>query len=271
MPNENARPDSPANRVPAGQNPPASDAFQERGRRVGEDNIQPHNQPVNEGLQEQIQTAQARAGNVDAGSRGQAGNAQGNASAHPAANASGDVRADRDAHIFQAGTVNFVVMAQAQQIKSGKGRGWMGSRRRGGEGLSSSSDGMVRRLEHVMDTALPDAAYASDEKANAEQDSTKLPETTEQIRDWYRNRLNDLEKCFVQAVAVLSGAPENEVRRVTSELYKPVLAEARRQTARRPQSDDLPVFSESIVLDERFQAKTYTTIRKVEGARRVLW
>ena len=189
--------------------------------------------------------------------------------AQPVENTIGDVRAGRDTHMVQAGTMNVVVMAaQAQQIKSGKG--WVGTRKRGG-GLAGSPDRMVRKVGHVMDSALSDVAYAGDEKADAEQGSKTPPETTERIRDWYRNCLNDLEKCFVQAAAVLSGAPENEVRRATSELYKPILAEARRQATRRPQSDDIPAASESIILDEHFQAKTYTTVRKVEGARRVFW
>ncbi|GHO93828.1 hypothetical protein KSF_038760 [Reticulibacter mediterranei] len=108
------------------------------------------------------------------------------------------------------------------------------------------------------------------------QDRDTLPANQQEIREWY-GRLNAVEKAFVQAMAILSGAPEHEIIEAAAELYRPfrVSDERRMMILDRSGVVDNGSYTAfqrlSLTLNSDLQAKTYTIRRQVDRVRRLFW
>lgn len=89
----------------------------------------------------------------------------------------------------------------------------------------------------------------------------KLPETVEAIEDWYCEQLTDeWEICFVQAAAVLHGAPVPQIRAAANTLYHhPVV------------SAEHPVASIPKISEKRLRTYLYMEIVHTQGADRLFW
>src|SRR5205823_1959210 len=94
-----------------------------------------------------------------------------------------------------------------------------------------------------------------------------------EIESWYYQELNARERCFVQAAAVLHGAPLRAISEATRELYAPLKEqdEARKaQTKPKPSTSpppapQAPAAPPSSVSD--FMMRIYSLIQQEERAR----
>jgi hypothetical protein len=149
---------------------------------------------------------------------------------------------------------------------------------KGGQRFQGVSAENFDAVNLALNTALNSVAIDSEKGQAVDQGPAKLPTKLEEVRSWYR-KLSDIEQCFVQATAVLSGASVSDIRKAANELYKPIREaeehrEGRRLALLRVQIEDTPYVPPSSslrALDAQFLEKTYTTIRTVDGARRLFW
>ncbi len=183
----------------------------------------------------------------------------------------GDVRGE-NVNLHQGNVTNNYFVLDVLQARTFKDRGARG--RAMGMG---GADPIVRKLGEAFAARPPDVAFAGEEKdISAQKASKQLPGTLDEIRKWYRHDLNSVERCYVQAVAVLSGAPEHEIKKATRDFYKPLYDAKERHLERMSwaRTEDIPdfeTFSASVVLEPSFLLKTYTTVRQVERVRRLFW
>lgn len=76
------------------------------------------------------------------------------------------------------------------------------------------SEVFTSEQEQVSTENETEAAAASVEEV------AELPNTLEGLEEWYYDALNEYERCFVQALAVLYGAPLGDISDATRKLYK---------------------------------------------------
>jgi len=128
------------------------------------------------------------------------------------------------------------------------------------DGSSSNASNRKSALEDKFKDNLvykaQDAALMNDAGAQTTSGAVQLPEDDE-LSKWYYE-LSDYDQCFVQAVAVLHGAPVHEVVRAAEELYKPIKETAKLKDNTRVSSTDR-------------LACTYTTDRRVNNVVRLFW
>jgi hypothetical protein len=97
--------------------------------------------------------------------------------------------------------------------------------------------------------------------ADTQETEVKPLETKEEIEDWY-DRLDEWEMCFVQAAAVLHGAPSHQIRDAAQTLYNPSVPTTEAKAALKP----LPRISEKTL-----RTKLYMKIIFTDGADRLFW
>ncbi len=86
-----------------------------------------------------------------------------------------------------------------------------------GNGLNQFGDA----YEFVSQMTKGDAIVL-DKDGDTHEAETELYETPEQIKEWYCEKLNEWETCFVQAAVVLHGAPVDQIRDAAETLYHPL-------------------------------------------------
>lgn len=121
-------------------------------------------------------------------------------------------------------------------------------------------------------------------KTEKESGSTELPKTEEEISDWYYS-LDEDEVCYVQAVAILHGAPAFEVSKRADILFKRMNPEVTkdesqsksevRQDGQRSEqvreAKHIPVSSLRKKSVRELRRKTHTTTSRVDGIERLFW
>jgi len=119
--------------------------------------------------------------------------------------------------------------------------------------------------------------------ASTEVGKAQLPNDEQQISQWYY-ALDEYEQCYVQATAVLHGAPAHEVSKRAENLYYIIYESAERQQGFLPPSSeqekpldtqqpafraiDLPLQKKPA---RELRASTHTLTRRGNGAERVFW
>lgn len=83
--------------------------------------------------------------------------------------------------------------------------------------LNPKTDKVDKLISEILTLERKGTAYFPERESTV--DSTKLPETDEEFSKWYYG-LSDYEQCYVQAAAVLHGAPAHEVSKHADFLYK---------------------------------------------------
>ncbi|MBV9227945.1 MAG: hypothetical protein JOZ18_01435, partial [Chloroflexi bacterium] len=121
------------------------------------------------------------------------------------------------------------------------------------------------------------AAFVNKPRARAKTGVKALPRNEKEIEHWYYRELNTRERCFVQAAAVLHGAPLRAISEATRELYAPLkeqdeAREEARKTQEKPQPStpppaafQVPDAPPSSVSD--FLVRIYSLIQQEERAR----
>ena len=106
-------------------------------------------------------------------------------------------------------------------------------------------------------------APLTNKDADTSEIEVKLPETVEAIEDWYCEQLTDeWEICFVQAAAVLHGAPVYQIRAAANTLYHHPIVNVEHPVALKP----IPRISE-----KRLRTHLYMEIVHTQGADRLFW
>ncbi len=154
----------------------------------------------------------------------------------------------------------------------GANGGRFGSRRGAFGNLADNPNSIFRKYGEAHNT--PSFVNAGAE-AGAKSNNVKLPETLEEISDWYCNELSDLEICFVQAAAVLHGAPVHLITAEANKLYEPIQKVKERRLVLLSEIDStdsahLLSLSAQKTWSKELQTRTYTTISCI-GAKRLLW
>lgn len=95
---------------------------------------------------------------------------------------------------------------------------------------------------------------------------TKLPETQEELEQWYYG-LTVSERCFVQAAAVLIGAPVDDISWAAYQLYEPILR------ARKARAGDANYYlaEEASLKSSELYARTHTVVHRVDHTPRLYW
>lgn len=127
----------------------------------------------------------------------------------------------------------------------------------------TNDDPMLRTFKDLSQASNTDT-FLANEQTDQEGKGVKLPEKPEKINDWYCKKLSDWEKCFVQAAAVLHGAPVYQVRDAANMLYQPESAIS--NISGNPVIAPTPRSIERVNL-----AKVYLKIINVGGADRLFW
>jgi len=121
------------------------------------------------------------------------------------------------------------------------------------------------------------AAFVNKPGAGAKTSVKALPRNEKEIEHWYYQELSVRERCFVQAAAVLHGAPLRAISEATRELYAPLKAqdEAREETRKAqekpqpstppPAAFHVPDVPPSSVSD--FLVRIYSLIQQEERVR----
>jgi hypothetical protein len=87
-------------------------------------------------------------------------------------------------------------------------------------------------------------------------------ETREEIETWYCEELSEWEICFVQAAAVLHGAPFHQIRDAAETLYHPVITH----------KDGIAIAAPAQKISEKIlRTHLHMEIITTEGAERLLW
>lgn len=102
----------------------------------------------------------------------------------------------------------------------------------------------------------------TNENTDTHKAEEKLPETPEEIEDWYCDELTEWETCFVEATAVLHGAPLHEIRNAAQTLYHPSVFDADKPSAAKSGTR----ISENTLRTRLYMQKAY-----IGDAERLLW
>jgi hypothetical protein len=114
--------------------------------------------------------------------------------------------------------------------------------------------------------ALQDAASAN-EDVEYVSSQTAVTELPDEIDEWFY-KLDDYERCYIVAVAMLQGAPAADVSLKARELYHTRHAQAGLQPGETQASGDGAIPSRSAT---RLRKHTYTTVMQAGGVARLLW
>jgi hypothetical protein len=121
-------------------------------------------------------------------------------------------------------------------------------------------------------------------KTEKESGSTEPPKTEEEISDWYYS-LDEDEACYVQAAAILHGAPAFEISKRADILFKRMIPEATKDESqsksevkqdgqRSEQVRETKNISASSLRKKpvrELRRKTHTITRRVDGIERLFW
>jgi hypothetical protein len=134
-----------------------------------------------------------------------------------------------------------------------------------------ASNPLVRGFAQAAEATMSGEALVNNSAAAATQ-GTKLPETPDELAHWYYTRLDDAGRCYVQAAAILHGAPKHEVARVAGMLYSaaatPTTEDASSQTANKAK---LEHGAQPRLSNAQLSVLTYTTTQFVRSANRLFW
>lgn len=184
------------------------------------------------------------------------------------------------ANVNMADTINFFIGVSVEESAQFLQRVFQGSTSDSSRGFSSpgdlkTADPVTRKFEEAIGATSTGTAYVNPGASEGEASKSELPE---QLDEWYFERLTEREQCFVQAAAVLHGAPVHDVSSAAYELYKPLEEEEKQRQNLLLQSESMSV--EGIRLattrpkraaGSQLLARTYTVTHKIRGAERLLW
>lgn len=150
------------------------------------------------------------------------------------------------------------------------------SRQRAFSDEDGTSDDVIGGKDELIEQALmfvrQSGTFPINPIGKSERTQTELPENEEQISNWYY-KLDEYEQCYVQAAAILHGAPAHEVSHRADGLFS-LLLELEGQ-------HNGSVLSNTYTEPLRFpphnksrkdlQAKTLTITQRVEGIERLFW
>lgn len=129
----------------------------------------------------------------------------------------------------------------------------------GSGGQDSSANTWAEQIrKNALHPPLTGASFVIPQDKQHTAGETSLPETNEELTRWYYGELQESERSFVQAVAVLHGAPQHEVANISRMLYAPI-AQQLKEAAPRPLSP------------EELYKHTHTKSEVLHDATRLLW
>lgn len=102
-----------------------------------------------------------------------------------------------------------------------------------------------------------------------QQNAEELDQPPTNLEEWYF-RFNELEKCYLLAMTVLSGAIDTEIMQAIEQLYLPI-REKREQYSSNNKQSKLSQEENGIMLTTAFCRKTFTYIKETEDGRYILW
>jgi hypothetical protein len=115
-----------------------------------------------------------------------------------------------------------------------------------------------RQLADIMGQELQDAAMDNDAATNYATGTNDPAAMPDEIDEWYYDKLDEYERSYVIAVAVLQGATANDITRKARELYQ------------RTNSTTLAVGTMPARSASRIRRNTYTTMQE-SGDPRIFW
>ncbi len=100
----------------------------------------------------------------------------------------------------------------------------------------------------------------------------QLPADEEQFATWYY-KLDEYTQCYVQAAAILHGAPAHEVSRRADRLYMLLIEREEQPNGAPPMKaqHEPPRFPLRNRSSRELQAKTHTITQRIEGVERLFW
>lgn len=125
--------------------------------------------------------------------------------------------------------------------------------------LGGLNNPFFRGYENLF-KATPADATLTNEDADTQKAGVKPPETEEEIEEWYCEKLTAWETCFVEAAAVLHGAPIHRVRDAADTLYHPT-----------GQTENTPILQVTKISAKTLRTHLYMQTVYVEGAERLFW
>jgi hypothetical protein len=142
------------------------------------------------------------------------------------------------------------------------------------DSLSNVSSSLGEKITEGIQSGSTGAAFVNESGAKATAGAKALPKSDREIEHWYYRELSVKDRCFVEAAAVLHGAPLRAIAEATKELYAPLKEkdEERRaqiQTQPIPQPKEevplLPASPPSSVPE--FLMRVYSLIQQEERTR----
>ncbi len=149
------------------------------------------------------------------------------------------------------------------------------SRRRASRDEDGTSDDVFGEKDELIEQSLMFVRQSDTFPINSidknEDTQTKLPEKEEQISKWYYE-LDEYEQCYVQAAAILHGAPAHEVSNRADSLFSILLELEGQRSSTLSNTHTEPLHIPSHNKSSRgLQAKTLTITQRVEGVERLFW
>ncbi len=107
----------------------------------------------------------------------------------------------------------------------------------------------------------------------------EIPQDEDKLSDWYYNKLDEYEQCYVQVVAILHGSKIQEIYQGTDAFYRIVQQQryntfpewSEQGTQPEEKQKNVPGFIFPRQSSLRLQKKTYTVARRVNGAECLFW
>ncbi len=144
----------------------------------------------------------------------------------------------------------------------------------------ASNNPLINQIAGALQGLMAEEAAAAPVEPIPSTQAAQLPQTPEALEEWYYEKLTLSERCFVQAAAVLHGAPVYEIAKAGAMLFAPIqkawlqesllLGEVEESAATR--------LVERLVQEllhppkpEQLYASTHTIIRKINGSPRLYW
>jgi hypothetical protein len=106
-----------------------------------------------------------------------------------------------------------------------------------------------RIIEEIQSSTIG-AAFVNEVRTEAIEASNALPESDKEMAHWYYQELSESDRCFVQAAAVLHGAPLGDVAEATKELYAPLKERDKTRSAQVPEVAPPVALSPSSTISE---------------------
>jgi hypothetical protein len=148
--------------------------------------------------------------------------------------------------------------------------------------LDPNAANLGKLISNILTLERKGSTYFPEKEATL--DTTKLPETEEEFSIWFYE-LSDYEQSYVQAAAVLHGAPVHEVSNRADMLYKRLTehvailessfsSEPQSSERRETQQRGTPRFSETFLHKlpgRKLRIDTHTITRRIDGVERLYW